>query len=182
MLHYILIFLTYLLFIGIACDPKFRNNSGVELRVPIIFGAIYIFMLTVLYEKLLVYILLNHIHSHEGYIAFSAIGSGLYSIFYFAGLIILGRLMACPTPNMWTIIVFVIALIANIYLITRATGLYYDAMLKNFGDDIFNNFYISLSETKRPDIANTFLNLKWIVMIIPSVFYQFQIELYRTAT
>ena len=175
MLHYILVFLTYILFIAAACDDKYRVKADFKLSVPIITCALHVFLLTFLYEKLLVSILLNKIHSHDGYILFSAIGSGVYTILFFAGLVVIGYLMACPLPNRVTIIVFIISLILNIYLITKATGYYYEEMLKNMGNGIFDNFYSSLSTTKRPAVSDTLLNLKWIVMIIPGVAYLIQL-------
>ena len=65
MLHYILVFLSYILFFIIACDDKHRVKAEYNLSTPIIIGAIHIFLLTFLYEKLLVSILLNKVHSHE---------------------------------------------------------------------------------------------------------------------
>ena len=179
MLHYILVFLSYILFFIIACDDKHRVKAEYNLSTPIIIGAIHIFLLTFLYEKLLVSILLNKIHSHEGYILFSAIGSGVYTILFFAGLLLLGYLMACPGPNKLTVIIFIVSLILNIYLITKATGYYYDAMLQNIEGDIFSNFYSSLSTTVRPAISDTLLNLKWIVMIIPGISYLIRVITYK---
>ena len=174
-MHYILVFLTYILFFAVACDTKYRVKAEFELSAPIIIGVIHIFLLTFLYEKFLVYILLNKIHSHDSYILFSAIGSGVYTILFFIGLLVIGYLIACPAPNRLTFIIFIISLILNIYLITKATNYYYDEMSKNIGDHIFDNFYISLTTTKRPAISDKLLNLKWIVMIIPGISYLIQI-------
>ena len=178
MLHYILIILAYSLFIGIIYDQKKGGKMGgdtVDWTVPIGFGAIYFFCLTFLYEKLLQYILLKRVGSYEGYTLFSAVGSGVYLILFFFGLIMLGILMDCKLPNIWTILVFIISLVINVILITKSTNLYYEAMKVNFGDHIFEDFYTSLSKTTRPDMANTLLNLKWIVMICPGVFYLIQL-------
>ena len=51
----------------------------------------------------------------------------------------------------------------------------YAEMVKNFGDAVFEDFYTTLSHTTRTDTANSLLDLKWIVMCIPSVFYIIQI-------
>lgn len=58
----------------------------------------------------------------------------------------------------------------------RVATLNYTEMVKKFGDAVFEDFYITLSETARTDTANRLLNLKWIVMCIPSVFYIIQIS------
>ena len=177
MLHYILIFLVYVIFIALVnAHNHGRNNTNVAGLSTVIFLGIAIFVfLTVLYEKILVIILLHNVSSHAGYIAFSAIASGLYMILFFAGLVILADLMGRSFPNIWTIIVFIISLIINIILITKATSIYYDEMIKNFGDHVFENFYESLSKTDRGNTANALLNLKWIVMAVPGVFYLFQL-------
>ena len=177
MFHILLVIISYICFNVIVYDVKTKREGGLTIApsVLLFFSGIHIILLTVVYEQLLVHILLHNVHSYKGYILFSAIGSGLYMIFFFIGLMILGKLMECPLPNIWTILILIIALAANVMLITKATNLYYEEMFKNFGEDIFINFYKSLSETERPDTANTLLNLKWLVMIIPGIAYLVQI-------
>ena len=178
MLHYILIIFSYSLFIGIICDQKRSGKMGrdtVNWSTTIAFGAIYFFCLTYVYEKLLQHILLNRINSYKGYILFSGASSGIYCILFFLGIIILGKAMICELPNVWTWLVFLISIIINVTLIIKAVDLYYEAMVKAFGENVFDDLYTSLSKTKRPDLTNTLLNLKWIVMICPCAAYLIQL-------
>ena len=177
MLHYILVFLVYGVFIALLHIHKHGRDdtNSADLSKVILIAIIIILMLTVLYEKFLVFVLLHNVHSHTGYIMFSAVGSGLYMILFFIGLIVIANLMGRNTPDKWTIMFFIISLIANIFLVTRATGIYYEEMVKNFGDRIFDDFYKSLSTTNRTDTANALLNLKWMVMAVPAGFYLYQL-------
>ena len=177
MLHYILVFLVYGVFIALLHFHKHGRDdtNSANLTTVIIIGIAIILLLTVLYEKFLVFVLLHNVSSHASYITFSAVGSGLYMILFFIGLIVIANLMGRNTPNKWIIIVFIISLIANIFLVTRATGIYYEEMIKNIGTNLFDNFYEALSTTYKTDTANALLNLKWIVMAVPAVFYLYQL-------
>ena len=178
MLHYILMFLIYAGFLGIVFDLKkgYRADKNTVYWPPaVFFGGMYFILLTILYEKLLVYILLNMVNSHGSFLAFSTIGSGMYMVLFSIGTLALSKLTLCKSPDMWTYIVFVIGLIINVTLMFEVATLNHAEMVKNFGDAIFEDFYITLSETARTDTANRLLDLKWIVMCIPSVFYIIQL-------
>ena len=178
MLHYILVFIVYAGFLGIVFQLKegYRADKNVvDWKPTVIFAIVYFILLTALYEKILVTILLNAVKNHGSFMAFDMIGSGLYMILLSAGTLILGKFMLCKKPNMWTYIIFVIALIINVAIMKKVAALNYAAMVDKFGDAVFEDFYTSLSQTKRPKLSDTLLNLKWGVMIIPSVFYIGQI-------
>ena len=178
MLHYILIFIIYTGFLVIVFDLKngYRADKNTVNWLPaVFFGCIYFILLTALYEKLLVFILLNAVNSHGSFLAFSTIGSGMYMVLFSFGTLVLSKLTLCKNPDMWTYIVFMIGLFINVTLMFNVATLNYAEMIKNFGDAVFENFYITLSQTKRTDTANSLLDLKWIVMCIPSVFYIIQI-------
>ena len=182
MLHYILIFLIYAGFLVIVFELKngYRaDKNTVNWPPAVFFGGIYFILLTALYEKILVFILLNKVNSHGSFLAFSTIGSGMYMILFSLGTLALSKLTLCKSPDIWTYIVFIIGLIINVSLMYRVATLNYTEMVKNFGDTVFENFYITLSGTKRTDTANALLDLKWIVMCIPSVFYIIQIAKYE---
>ena len=178
MLHYILIFITYAGFLGIIFELKngYRaDKNTVNWPPAVFFGGVYFILLTALYEKLLVFILLNKVNSHGSFLAFSTIGSGMYMVLFSFGTFVLSKLMLCKSPDMWTYIIFIICLFINVTLMYRVATLNYAEMVKNFGDAVFENFYVTLSETTRTNTANLLLDLKWIVMCIPSVFYIIQI-------
>ena len=177
MFHILLVIISYVVFIALIYDMKTKRDGGlsIEPSVLLLFSVVHILLLTVVYEQLLMHILLHKVDSYGGYISFAAVGSGVYMIFYFAGLMIIGKLTGCPLPNLWTLIVFIISLAVNVLLITKATNIYYDEMIRNFSETVFTDFYKSLSGTTRPALANTLLNLKWLVMIIPGVVYLIQI-------
>lgn len=182
MLHYILIFFTYAGFLVIVFNLKngYRaDKNTVNWPPAVLFGGIYFILLTALYEKSLVYILLNKVNSQSSFIAFSTIGSGMYMILFSIGTLVLSKLTLCKAPNIWTYIVFIIGLIINITLMFHVANLNYAEMVKNFGDTVFEDFYFTLSQTKRTNSANLLLDLKWIVMCIPSVFYIIQIAKYE---
>ena len=178
MLHYILIFFIYAGFLGIVFDLKkgYRaDKNTVNWPSSVFFGCIYFVLLTALYEKFLVFILLNMVNSHSRFLAFSTLGSGMYMILFSFGTLTLSRLTLCKAPDIWTYIVFIICLFINVTLMYSVATLNYAEMVKNFGDAVFEDFYIALSKTTRTDTANSLLDLKWIVMYIPSVFYLIQI-------
>ncbi|SEQ88938.1 hypothetical protein SAMN02910369_02625 [Lachnospiraceae bacterium NE2001] len=178
MLHYILIFFIYAGFLGTVFNLKegYRaDKNTVNWPPAVLFGGVYFILLTILYEKFLVYILLNMVNSLGTFLAFSTIGSGMYMVLFSFGTLALSKLTLCKSPDLWTYIVFVIGLIINVTLMFKVATLNYAEMVKNFGDAVFEDFYLSLSETTRTDTANKLLDLKWIVMCIPSVFYIIQI-------
>ena len=178
MLHYILIFFIYAGFLGTVFNLKegYRaDKNTVNWPPAVLFGGIYFILLTVLYEKFLVYILLNMVNSHGTFLAFSTIGSGMYMVLFSFGTLALSKLTLCKSPDLWTYTIFVIGLFINVTLMFKVATLNYAEMVKNFGDAVFEDFYLSLSETTRTDTANRLLDLKWIVMCIPSVFYIIQI-------
>ena len=176
MFHFLLILISYTCFIGLIYGTKRKNNEheSIRLSVTLFWFALIIFALVIVYESVLQHILLHNVSSHTGFIAFAGIGSGLYMILYFAGLIILGGFLQCKLPNKWTIIFFVIALIINILLMVKSSSLYYAEIEKVFGSKTFQDLFVAMSQTKRTDTANFLLNLKWIVMISPGVFYMMQ--------
>ena len=178
MYHFLLIIWTYAIFIGVIYDLKRKrkiDGDYVDPPISITFAIIYLIILTALYEKLLQFILLNKIDSYGEYISFSPIGSGIYMILFFLGLVILGKLLGCPAPNLWTIITFLVMLTINIFIMLKSTNIYYDILVKEMGNNLFDNFYDSLIHTERLDIVNTLLNIKWTVMIVPGLFYLGQI-------
>ena len=178
MLHYILIFFIYAGFLGTVFNLKegYRaDKNTVNWPPAVLFGGVYFILLTILYEKFLVYILLNMVNSLGTFLAFSTIGSGMYMVLFSFGTLALSKLTLCKSPNLWTYIVFVIGLFINVTLMFKVATLNYAEMVNNFGDAVFEDFYLSLSETTRTDTANRLLDLKWIVMCIPSVFYIIQI-------
>ncbi len=178
MLHYILIFIIYVGFLGIVFNLKngYRaDKNTVNWPPAVFFGCIYFILLTALYEKILVSILLNSVNSYSSFLAFSTIGSGTYMILFSLGTLALSKLMLCKSPDMRTYIVFIIGLFINVTLMYRVANLNYTEIVKNFGDAVFENFYVTLSQTTRTSTANLLLDLKWIVMCVPSVFYIFQI-------
>lgn len=178
MLHYILIFIIYAGSLGIVFylkDCYRADKNTVSWSPTVFFGCIYFILLTALYEKILVLILLNAVNSYGSYLAFSTIGSGMYMVLFSFGTLALSKLMLCKSPDMWTYIVFIIGLFINVTLMFNVANLNYAEMVKNFGDAVFENFYATLSQTTRTNTANLLLDLKWIVMCIPSVFYIIQI-------
>lgn len=178
MLHYILIFLIYAGFLGVVFDLKqgYRaDKNTVDWPPAVLFGGLYFILLTVLYEKFLVYILLNMVYSHGTFLVFSTIGSGMYMVLFSFGTLALSKFTMCKKPDLWTYIVFAIGLFINVTLMFKVATLNYAEMVKKFGDAVFEDFYITLSETARTDTANRLLNLKWIIMCIPNVFYIIQI-------
>ncbi len=182
MLHYLLVIISYIGFIGLVYAIKIKpEQRSVRLAVPVTFGIFCIFFLNIVYESILQFALLHNVKSHAAYISFAAIGSGLYMIFYFAGLVILANMMECDLPNLWTIIFFVITLVINIILMTKSSSIMYEEIYSIFGSNTFDNLYETLSQTTRPAAANMLLNLKWIVMICPGVFYLMQVLSKRTS-
>ncbi len=178
MLHYILVLVIYAGFLGIIFNLKkgYRaDKNTVNWPPAVLFACIYFVLLTALYEKFLVFILLNVVNSHGSFLAFSTIGSGIYMVLFSFGMVALSKLTECKSPDMWTYIVFITGLAINVTLMFNVATLNYAEMVKNFGDAVFEDFYTTLSKTTRTDTANRLLDLKWIVMCIPSVFYIYQI-------
>jgi hypothetical protein len=143
MLHYILIFLIYAGFLGIVFELKkgYRaDKNTVNWPPAVLFGGIYFILLTVLYEKLLIFILLNKINSHSTFLTFSTIGSGMYMILFSFGTFVLSKLTLCKSPDLWTYIVFVIGLFINVTLMFKVATLNYAEMVNNFGDAVFEDF------------------------------------------
>ena len=175
MLHYILVFLSYIAFIGIINSVKSKSNTGEQILLskPIGFGMIFLLLLTGAYEIILLRIIGFKVSTKNAYITMSVIGSALYAVLFFVGLLIIAKLMKCKAANGITYCIFVLALIFNIAMVMYIARINYDAIENQFSNGM--SFFDAISTVDDLKFANILSNIKWIIMIVPGVVYLVQI-------
>lgn len=177
MLHYFLVILVYAGFIGIVYAHKNKSGMGsrISLSLPLSFYVLYLVILFSVYERFLTYLILNKVDSRSSYIATCAAGSGGYVILFFIGIVILGMMLGAMNPDFWTYTVLGIVLFINVLLVVRAANIHFDEMKLMFGEKVFDDFYKTLSENRVDGLVKRLYNIKWTVMVIPGIFYMYQI-------
>lgn len=177
MLHYFLVILVYAGFIGIVYAHKNKSGMGgrISLSLPLSFYVLYLVILFSVYERFLTYLILNKVDSRSSYIATCAAESGGYVILFFIGIVILGMMLGAKNPDIWTYVVLIAVLILNVLLVVRAANIHFDEMELSFGEKVFEDFYKTLSENRVEGLVQRLYNIKWIVMVIPGIFYICQI-------
>ena len=96
-------------------------------------------------------------------------------ILFFIGIVILGMMLGAKNPDVWTYTVLAITLFINVLLVVRAANLHFAEMELMFGDKVFEDFYKTLSENRVEGLVKSLYNIKWTVMVIPGIFYIYQI-------
>jgi hypothetical protein len=104
-----------------------------------------------------------------------AVGSGGYVVLFFIGITILGMMLGAKNPDIWTYTVLAITVLINVMLVVKAANIHFDEMELMFGEKVFDDFYKTLSENRVQGLVKQLYNIKWTVMVVPGIFYIYQI-------